>query len=110
MTQTQTATTRDWFAADGNVQISDGEVTCMAKFSARATDERIVREYLDTYGYCDPEMLVGRWNEGRLERGGQETPFWWQLTSATPRNGRFPYVLRFSRPPVGEVRADGYRY
>jgi hypothetical protein len=105
---------RDWFAVDGNVQISDGETICTARFSPRASDERIVREYLSTYGYADPQEMVGRWNEGWLERDGQRVDFWWSLTSAEPRRVdgalRYPFVLRFSQPAPGEVRADGYRY
>jgi hypothetical protein len=120
MTQTtQTKRSRDWDAENANVFISDGTNRSAARFSSTASNETIVREYLQGYGYCDPEELFGRWNEGWISRGDAESTavnFYWRLTGERVKRGpstggasRYAYDLRFSRP-FGELRADGYQY
>ena len=116
---------RNWNHEHGNVIVSDGTERCDARFRADATDERIIREYLDSYGYTEPEV-DGRWMEGTLIRCSTvadlpSTPtsrvpadahrltFYWRLTSATPVRGRYPYEMR-TACPFGQTRVDGYRY
>jgi len=112
---------RNWNDENGNVIISDGQERCDARFSTLASDERIIREYLDSYGYCDPEEIHG-WIEGTLVRDitadeprqapvGRTVYFWWKLIDPLEklRDGGYRYHLRLTMP-VGESRADGYRY
>ena len=116
MTQTTQSKSRDrWQAGTGNVRISDGEESSFATWSPSASNETIVRDYLRGYGYCDPDVIMGRWSEGRIYRDGNEfgTTFYWRLTGAARGNsgsGGYAYDLRFSQPPSGDTRVDGYRY
>ena len=100
-------TTRNW-NNDGNVVMSDGFDRSEARFSPLASDETILREYLKGYGL-------------NAEEDGSYAPGWMEIEIVSkPADQGYCktfYVLSdgewatvTDQMPVGELRADGYRY